>query len=89
MALCLRVWLAVLGASALVGIATWMLWADLPLVKLRCRMAVAASSLSQWMAQWAARGGAFRALAAGASCNRAGRRWRKWAQGCWPGASGA
>lgn len=63
MALCLRVWLAVVGASVLVG-AAWMLWADLPLAA-ALPLAVAASSLSQWMAQWAARGGAFRALAAG------------------------
>lgn len=63
MVLCLRVWLAVVGASVLVG-AAWMLWADLPLAA-ALPLAVAASSLSQWMAQWAARGGAFRALAAG------------------------
>ena len=63
MALCLRVWLAVLGAAVLVG-AAWMLWADLPLAA-ALPLAVAASSLSQWMAQWAARGGAFSALAAG------------------------
>ena len=77
MALCLRVWLAVLGA-ALVG-AAWMLWADLPLAT-ALYLAVAASSLSQWMAQWAARAVLSAPWRQGASCNGAGRRWRKWAR---------
>jgi len=61
LALCLRLLMAMTALAIVVG-AGWMVWADLPLAA-TLPFAVLALAASQALAQWAARGGRFAALA--------------------------